>query len=44
MNTTTKIAESMGPNAQTINKWRHGNGFPDVEILFMLSRILGNQR
>lgn len=38
-----EIAESMGLKAQTINKWRHGNGFPDVENLFMLSRILGIQ-
>ncbi|WP_026489915.1 helix-turn-helix domain-containing protein [Butyrivibrio sp. XBB1001] len=38
-----EIAEAMGLKAQTINKWRHGNGFPDVENLFMLSRILGIQ-
>lgn len=38
-----KIAELMGLKSQTINKWRHGNGLPDMENLFMLSRILGIQ-
>ena len=36
-----EIAEMMGLTIQTINKWRHGNGLPDVENLFILSRILG---
>lgn len=36
-----EIGEQMGLTSQTINKWRHGNGFPDTENLFMLSRILG---
>lgn len=38
-----KIAELMGLTSQTVNKWRHGNGIPDMENLFMLSRILGIQ-
>lgn len=36
-----EIGELMGLTSQTINKWRHGNGLPDMENLFMLSRILG---
>ena len=36
-----EIGELMGLTSQTINKWRHGNGLPDMENFFMLSRILG---
>lgn len=38
-----EIGEQMGLTVQTINKWRHGDGIPDTENLFMLSRILGIQ-
>ncbi|WP_044917217.1 helix-turn-helix domain-containing protein [Butyrivibrio sp. WCE2006] len=38
-----ELGELMGLTTQTINKWRHGNGLPDTENLFMLSRILGIQ-
>lgn len=38
-----ELGDQMGLTAQTINKWRHGNGIPDTENLFMLSRILGIQ-
>ena len=36
-----ELSNMMGLKTQTINKWRHGIGLPDVEKLFMLSRILG---
>ncbi len=38
-----ELGEQMNLTAQTINKWRHGNGIPDTENLFNLSRILGIQ-
>ena len=38
-----ELGEQMNLTAQTINKWRHGNGIPDTENLFILSRILGIQ-
>lgn len=31
----------MGLSVQSINKWRHGHNLPDIENLFLLSRILG---
>lgn len=35
-----EIAEMMGLTVQSINKWRHGYCIPDMENLFILSRIL----
>lgn len=35
------IAEMMGLSVQAINKWRNGHNLPDIENLFILSRILG---
>ncbi len=31
----------MGLSVQSINKWRHGHNLPDIENMFILSRILG---
>ncbi|MGN0438327.1 MAG: helix-turn-helix domain-containing protein [Lachnospiraceae bacterium] len=39
--TDKKLGEIMGLSVQSINKWRHGRNLPDIENLFILSRILG---
>jgi len=36
-----ELSERMNVSVQAINKWRHGKGFPDIENLCILSRILG---
>jgi len=33
----------MGLSVQSINKWRHGHNLPDIENMFILSRILGKR-
>ncbi len=35
------LAERLGVTVQSINRWRHGHAFPDVENLYLLSRIVG---
>ena len=35
------IGEYLGLSVQSINKWRHARCLPDIENLFLLSRILG---
>lgn len=35
------IAKMMRLSVQAINKWRNGHNLPDIENLFILSRILG---
>ena len=37
------IAERMHLSVQAINKWKHGKSLPDIENLYMLSRILGKK-
>ncbi len=39
--TDRDISEIIGISVQSVNKWRHGYSFPDVENLYTLSRILG---
>lgn len=36
-----EIGERMNISVQAIYKWRHGTSFPDIENLYILSRILG---
>lgn len=36
-----ELGEIMGLSVQSINKWRHGHNLPDIENLFLLSRIFG---
>ena len=36
-----QLGEIMGLSVQAINKWRHGRSLPDIENLFILSRIFG---
>ena len=36
-----EFGESMGLTVQSINKWRHARNLPDIENLYILSRILG---
>ena len=36
-----ELSEIMGLSVQSINKWRHGHNLPDIENLFILSRIVG---
>ena len=38
-----EIGAQMGLTVQSINKWRHGRSLPDIENLFILSRILGKK-
>ena len=38
-----KLSEIMHLSVQCINKWRHGHSLPDIENLFILSRILGKR-
>ena len=35
-----ELSEIMGLSVQSINKWRHGRNLPDIENLFILSRLL----
>lgn len=39
--TDKELGKMMGLSVQAINKWRHGHNLPDIENLFLLSRILG---
>lgn len=39
--TDKDLSEILGITVQSINKWRHGKSLPDIENLFILSRILG---
>lgn len=36
-----ELGARMRLSVQSINKWRHGHCLPDIENLFILSRILG---
>lgn len=36
-----QLGEIMGISVQSINKWRHGRNLPDIENLFVLSKIIG---
>lgn len=36
-----KLGNMMGLSVQSINKWRHGYTMPDIENLYILSRIMG---
>ena len=36
-----ELSEKMNVSVQAINKWRHSKGFPDIENLCILSRLLG---
>lgn len=38
-----ELGRIMGLSVQSINKWRHGRNLPDIENLFILSRILGTK-
>ena len=38
-----QLGEIMNLSVQSINKWRHGHNLPDIENLFILSRILGKR-
>ena len=36
-----ELADMFNVSVQAVNKWRHGRGIPDIENLFVLSRMLG---
>lgn len=36
-----EIGEMMNLSVQAISKWRNGRNIPDIENLYILSRILG---
>ena len=38
-----QLGEIMHLSVQSINKWRHGHNLPDIENMFILSRILGKR-
>ena len=37
--TDKEIGDYLNLSVQSINKWRHGRCLPDIENLFLLSRI-----
>lgn len=37
--TDKEIGDYLNLSVQSVNKWRHGRGLPDIENLFLLSRI-----
>ncbi len=39
--TDKEIGDYLNLSVQSINKWRHGHCLPDIENLFLLSRIFG---
>jgi len=41
--TDKELGKIMGLSVQSINKWRHGRNMPDIENLYILSRILGTK-
>lgn len=41
--TDKQLSGIMGVTVQAINKWRHGYSLPDIENLYILSRILGKR-
>lgn len=36
-----ELGAMMHVSVQAINKWRHGRSLPDIENMYILSRILG---
>ena len=38
-----QLGEIMNLSVQSLNKWRHGHNLPDIENMFILSRILGKR-
>jgi len=38
-----QLGEIMNLSVQSINKWRHGYNLPDIENMYILSRILGKK-
>lgn len=36
-----QLGRIMNLSVQSINKWRHGHNLPDIENMYILSRILG---
>ena len=38
---TREISEQMNLSVQAVSKWRNGYSLPELENLFILSRILG---
>ena len=38
-----QLSAIMHLSVQSVNKWRHGRNLPDIENLFILSRILGKR-
>ena len=36
-----QLGKMMNLSVQSINKWRHGHNLPDIENMYLLSRILG---
>ena len=38
-----QLGQIMNLSVQSINKWRHGHNLPDIENMFILSRILGKR-
>ena len=36
-----ELGEMLGTTVQSVNKWRHAHNLPDIENMFMMSRIFG---
>ena len=41
--TDKQLGEAMNLSVQSINKWRHGHSIPDIENMYILSRMLGKR-
>ena len=39
--TQADLAEKLSISNKTISKWENGLGYPDITVLYVLSRILG---
>ena len=41
--TDKELSEKLGLTFQSVNKWRHARNLPDIENLFMMSRLFGKR-
>ncbi len=39
--TDRELGEMLGTSVQSVNKWRHAHNLPDIDNMFMMSRIFG---
>lgn len=39
--TDKELAEILGTSVQSVNKWRHAHNLPDIENMYIISKIFG---